>query len=180
MNSNVSIRTATPIDAPGVAWVQVHSWHAAYHGILRQSTLDAMTEEGRTERWTDILAGNSSNTLVAVHDDRVVGFISAGPSRDEDTNPESTGEVWALYAHPTMWGQGIGWQLWLAGEEHLRRQGFEEVVLWVIETNKRGRKFYESVGCTLDAGATKTTPLEEGVTSVRYRRELTESMTARP
>jgi ribosomal protein S18 acetylase RimI-like enzyme len=53
--------------------------------------------------------------------------------------------------------------------EGLRCRGFDEAVLWVLETNERARRFYEKAGWKTD-GQTKTE--ERGpvvLNDVRYR-----------
>ena len=55
---------------------------------------------------------------------------------------------------PEAWGSGAGTALLAAGVEELRRQGYAEASLWVLEDNPRARRFYEREGWTLD-GARK-------------------------
>ena len=43
--------------------------------------------------------------------DRLVGFASVGPARDQDENLEPVGEVRAIYLLPDAWGKGLGRQL---------------------------------------------------------------------
>ena len=52
------------------------------------------------------------------------------------------------------------------------RSGHTEVSVWVLDTNQRGRAFYERMGLTLD-GAAKTDTLDGfPLTEVRYRAAL--------
>jgi ribosomal protein S18 acetylase RimI-like enzyme len=139
------IRLATGDDASGIAEVQVRGWHAAYRGIIPDSYLETFTVEARTERWRSILAETHHPLWVAEDAGEVRGWISAGPSRDDDARPE-TGELWALYIHPDHWRSGIGRALWDIALNYLRQAGFSRVTLWVLEENRRGRAFYESVG----------------------------------
>jgi ribosomal protein S18 acetylase RimI-like enzyme len=175
MSSDLIIRDAAPKDASGIATVQVLSWRAAYRGILPQEVLDKQSVDGRTERWHEILADLKSHTLVAERADNVVGFGSMGAARDEDTDPDTVGEVWALYALPDEWGQGVGRALWLAGEAHLRSRGYHSLILWVLEANERARRFYEGAGCAL-APRKRAKVLKAGgkqLPQVRYQKVLT-------
>ena len=175
MESKLTVRKAVPEDAPGVATVQVLSWQSAYQGILPQTVLDKQSIETRTERWATILGENASHTLVALCDDRVVGFCSAAPSRDDDTDPQQVGEIWALYALPETWGQGVGRALWLAAVAYLQELGFESLVLWVLADNHRGRRFYERAGCNLDPDEERTKTLHadgQDLPQVRYWMDL--------
>jgi hypothetical protein len=55
-----------------------------------------------------------------------------------------------------------------AGEEYLRRRGFAEATLWVLEDNYLGRGFYDKLGWTED-GACRDRP---GRNELRYRKRL--------
>lgn len=80
------------------------------------------------------------------------------------------GELYAIYLDPKAWAQGVGRAPLTTGEEALRELGYVIAVLWVLETNRRARDFYEAAGWRAD-GETK---IEErpGVTlrEVRYSR----------
>jgi ribosomal protein S18 acetylase RimI-like enzyme len=110
-------------------------------------------------------------TLVACEADRVLGYASLGPARDADA--VSLGELWALYVAPEAWGSGVGASLLAAVDEALAARGFPEVVLWVLEANRRARRFYEKHGFELDGG--RTEPIEAGwiLPHLRYRRVIT-------
>ena len=117
--------------------------------------------------------------------DAIVGWISAGPSRDTDAGT-SAGEIWAVYVASGYWGKGVGRSLCVQAEQHLRTKGFIAVTLWVLKDNERAVKFYQSNGFVLDIGATKE--IERGgktLSEVRFRKPLialrmrTESATRR-
>lgn len=98
----------------------------------------------------------------------VAGFATTGPSRDEDAE-RGTGEVNAIYLAPEAWGRGLGLALLAHAADDLRARGFAPLVLWVIEANTRGRRFYERAGWRPD-GARK--PIDfDGVMvdEIRYR-----------
>src|SRR5881398_2402612 len=102
------VRRATPADALGIAEVNVASWRGAYAGLLPQPFLDSLSVESRTGQWRRQLEDPSVVALVAVDaGDSVIGFASTGPSRDADAD-DSTGELYAIYLHPSAWGSGIG------------------------------------------------------------------------
>jgi len=85
---------------------------------------------------------------VAEADGMVCGFVAVGPSRDTDAVGE--GELYALYVDPDRWGAGFGRELIAVGEEAMRDLGFRDAGLWVLEANRRARRFYELAGWTLD------------------------------
>jgi ribosomal protein S18 acetylase RimI-like enzyme len=141
----MNIAPATREHASGIAKVHIRSWQAAYAGILDQAFLDQLSVEDRALRWEDILQKQESKTLVALRDDSVVGFISYGHWRHEQASPEQ-GEIWALYAEPQSWSQGVGRALMAQALLELRALGYVEVSLWVIGRNERGVNFYKSCG----------------------------------
>ena len=87
----------------------------------------------------------------------VLGWISAGPSRDIDAL-SSTSEVWAIYVDPNHWRRGVGQCLWDEVERQLKRSGFSDVTLWVLQENAGALAFYRSNGFVVD-GLEKTIEL---------------------
>jgi GNAT superfamily N-acetyltransferase len=158
------IRRATPADAEEIARVHLASMQVAYaeHELLANRTF-----EERYEIWANALA-QDRHVLVAEEDGQIVGFAAIGPARDEG----ATGEIYAIYAHPSAWGKGFGRSLIAAAEEALRDAGFAEAVLWVLDTNERARRFYERAGWSHDGGE-KVEDRLPGLRQVRYRRMLT-------
>lgn len=166
-----TVRVARPADAAGIGLVHVRSWQAAYRGHFPQDFLDNLDPVQRGEGWRrqlDLGLGPDQVLLVSEIATKVVGFVNAGPCRDEDA--DGRGEIYALYVLPELWGRGLGRELMAAALDALAGLGFEEVTLWVLEGNHRARRFYEAGGWSVD-GATKTDnrpgfPVPE----VRYRR----------
>ena len=83
----VTIRVATEGDASGIARVHVRSWQEAYAGIVPDAYLASLDADERTAQWGRYLRegpADEIHTWVALAADRVVGFVTVGPSRDED------------------------------------------------------------------------------------------------
>ncbi len=75
--SALVIRDARAEDAEDIAGVHVRSWQAAYRGLIDQSVLDGLSVDERAAGWRRILAEplpTSLGTLVAVRDDRLIGW----------------------------------------------------------------------------------------------------------
>lgn len=166
------VRLATERDVEAVAVVQARTWQAAYRGLIPQEYLDRLDPQRRQHAWLQWLRGNPAPAALFVleHDtDGVVGFINVAPSRDPDTDPRLVGEVQACYILPEQWGQGGGRLLMETALRRLHDAGYREVVLWVLDTNERARRFYEAGGWRAD-GSTKTDP-SHGYprVEVRYR-----------
>ena len=145
------IRPATPEDARPIAEVHVASWRAAYRGLLPDAYLDRLSVDEREAQRREHLDDPSGEwgTLVAEEDGRVIGFVTFGPTRDDDA-PPGTGEVPAIYLDPAVVGTGIGRDLFAEATDGLRRAGYTRATLWVLEANERARRFYEKAGWTWD------------------------------
>lgn len=168
----MSIRAAQTHDAAEIARLHVRTWQAAYRGQLPDAylqSLDAEIEQ-RTARWERAIANAASRhqrQLLALDGDRIVGFVTFGPS-DGEPDPE-VGELYAIYVDPSSWGRGFGRELFAAAESGLTDAGFGAATLWVLETNARARRFYEAARWAAD-GAKKTERRGEvELHEVRYR-----------
>ncbi len=145
--TDVTVRPATVADAAGIARIHTDSWRFAYRGLLPQAVLDGLSTDSRTHSWEHGITHPLPRavTLVAVRDDRVLGFCSCGPSLDSDA-PDTRGQVAAIYVDPATSRQGIGRSLMDAAIDHLRDQGFTDAELWVMAGNDIGQRFYEGYG----------------------------------
>jgi len=173
--TRAAVRRATLADAEAIARVHVDSWQAAYLGLIPVPILNDLSVERKTMSWRRVLAGHTtpgSRTLVLIADGMVVGFASIGPTRDNDDHPRVVGEVYALYLSPSVWGHGLGGQLFDAALDDLEARRFATVTIWVLEGNPRARRFYELQSFHLD-GARRPVPVGPiMLPEVRYRRRL--------
>ena len=171
--AGITLREATVADADAIAEVHVAAWRWAYDGLLPASLLAALTVEDRSAAWLPILADAPGAVTVAVADGGgIVGFVSVGPTPDEDDPTPGTGALFALYLHPDVVGTGVGKALLERGEARLREEGFARATLWVLETNERARRFYERNGWSWDGtrGEHRFDCGDRPI--VRYEREL--------
>jgi GNAT superfamily N-acetyltransferase len=164
-------RPATPEDAAAIGRVHVESWQAAYAHVFPPERLAELSPGARARWWSSQLTDPPKRTRILIDDDseRAVGFASAGPSRDADTDPARVGELYSIYVLPERWGSGVGRGLIGAAVGALDELGFEEAILWVLEDNPRARRFYEAAGWRLDGATKKDMFLGVGVTELRYR-----------
>lgn len=154
--------------------LHVRSWRAAYRGIVPDAILDGMSIEGRRDRWARAIAQANTEPSGQVRiwvvetDGRVVGLATTGPCRDGDAQA-GTGELQSIYLAPEAWSRGLGSALLEAAVDDLRARGFAPLLLWVIEENARGRRFYERAGWQPD-GARKAIDFDGvPVDEIRYR-----------
>jgi ribosomal protein S18 acetylase RimI-like enzyme len=171
------VRPATLADADGIGLVHVRSWQSAYQGKMPQSYLDDLDPARRSEIWRRVLRqGDPSRDGVLVTETEgggIAGFASFGPSRDDDTDPRMTGQVYAIYAHPDAWGTGAGRALMSSAVAELARLGYADAVLWVLDTNDRARRFYAIAGWQEDGARQTDGTRGFDITELRYRRMLT-------
>ncbi len=166
------VRPAVIDDAQAIAEIHVRSWQAAYRGLIPSAFLDALSIEQRTGAWRQRLEGDASGTLVAEEGGAVLGWASICASRDDDTR-SSTGELWAIYVAPGQWRRGVGQRLWTDAEGGLRRAGYSEVTVWVLQDNAPAIAFYRTNGFVADAGIEKTASIGgAALVEIRLRKRL--------
>ena len=168
------VRRATAADADAIGRVQVETWRAAYRGLLPDAIVDGFDLEERQRMWRDGLSRPrrpGSETVVAEVGGAVVGFASVGEWRAEGEPEAGVGELFAIYLDRAHWGTGVGRALIERAEESLRRSGFVEARLWVLEGNERAERFYRAAGWEHDR---RKVDLFQGadVAEVRYSKRL--------
>jgi ribosomal protein S18 acetylase RimI-like enzyme len=165
----------TLADCDELARVHVAVWREAYAGLMDAAYLRGLREERFAERWrsrasasvgtspasvTSVTSSPASSpggadaggpvTLVARDRAGVVGFVSAGSSRDED--PPTAWELWAINLLGRARGTGLA--------EHLVQLtvGDRDASLWVVEGNARARSFYTRLGFAPDGARSEHEP----------------------
>ena len=167
--SNILVRIEELRDAKWIAKVHVETWQHAYLGQIPDADLQSLSTEKRTEYWKEILASPKENahTMVAEVDKKIAGFCSVSHCRDEDMSAE-IGELWAIYVDKDSMEKGVGTELLQKGLEYLRMNGYKKATLWVLTTNQKTRRWYESKGWYVE-GKTKTDQIEGfAVEETRY------------
>jgi GNAT superfamily N-acetyltransferase len=165
------VRAAVPEDALGIAHVHVRSWQAAYQGLISQEYLDSLKPADMARRYNfDRSSPGLPLILVAVEGNSICGFAITSKSRDEDL--PNAGELRAIYVDPQQWREGVGRALIAAAREQLRRDGYTDAVVWVLDGNARARRFYESDGWSRDGTGRREIIGNTHVEEVRYRRTV--------
>jgi L-amino acid N-acyltransferase YncA len=158
----LKIRAGHIEDAEGIAFVHSTSWRHAYRGIVPQAYLDAMEPSKTVERWQKIISGEISpgaRMLVADNGGTIIGFQVYGPAREPAFG--YSGELYAAYFLPDAVGKGLGTEMVKRVFEGLYVQGLNDMIVWVMEANARGRRFYETVlGGTVVPGSHKPFDLD--------------------
>ncbi|WP_029289093.1 GNAT family N-acetyltransferase [Cellulomonas sp. HZM] len=167
---DVSIRTATAADAAAIAAVHVRSWQEAYAGIVPADYLDSLDAAARTEKWAGYLERGPQDgvrTWVALASERVLGFASVGPSRDEDAS-RGDREVYSIYLDPGTWGHGVARDLMRTVVAEVGDK--TRITLWVLADNERARHFYRRHGFQADGVERIDEVGGADLLEVRYRR----------
>ncbi len=129
-----------------LAECHIACWREAYRGLVPDHILDAFDIERRAEQWERIRVRYPGHTCVALVDDEVIGFASAGPPRDE--SPVTPTELNALYVRVAWYGTGVAHDLIRAAVA----PGIP-CSLWVFEKNPRAQAFYRKHGFELDGAS---------------------------
>lgn len=136
--------------------------------------LAGLSIEQRVGFWARTIAhlaadpGRPGRVWVVEDGGAVVGFAATGPSRDDGAGPDA-GEVQAIYLAPEAWSRGLGSALLAAAVEDLLARGFAPLLLWVLDANARGRRFYERTGWRPDGGRQPIDFDGVAVDEIRYR-----------
>ena len=131
----------TPEEIEGKSLVHWQTWREVYDDLLPAEFQETMT----LDRCRFFSQKYPENTLIAIDDLKVVGFISYGNFRDETIQ---AGEIFALYVLKDYYGKGVSKQLMHAAFVALDQ--FSEIYLWVLKDNKRAIAFYQKMGFTFD------------------------------
>jgi ribosomal protein S18 acetylase RimI-like enzyme len=161
------IRRATVADAAAIAAIHVTTWQVAYKGLIPSEYLATLTIEKKTEFWRQKLADGRTFVLVGLRKEEIVGWISAGPSRDSDAN--GVFEIYALYVSPLCWRQGVGSQLVRRVEDAFSSE--KQLTLWVLRGNQRAIGFYQTMGYALD-GCEREEQIGTRQVEIRFRKKL--------
>jgi ribosomal protein S18 acetylase RimI-like enzyme len=148
-DSPYAVRSPRVEDAEELGRVHVQVWREAYAADMPADYLAGLDPVKFAERWRLRFEMDEPDGIVVVAtgpDGEIVGFASAGPTRDEDAPTQ-----WELYAINVLaenHGTGVANQLIgavIAGRP---------ATLWVIQDNARAQSFYRRHGFTTE-GATK-------------------------
>jgi GNAT superfamily N-acetyltransferase len=152
------IRAARPDETDALAAIQQRASVAALAHIFPPEHYPYPVEEIR-RRWREALADGRS---VLVYEDKgeLVGVALTGPEWLD-----------GLYVVPERWGSGVAVALHDAALDIVRSAGFERCHLWVLDHNRRARRFYERLGWRLNE-RTRVVPYPPNPLDVSYTIDL--------
>ena len=144
----IIFRKPETADIPELAALHVLCWQQAYAGIFPDLFLRDLSVEKRAEGWRRSIADQDVVSFIACDGERIVGFVSAGPVRNEHGNLTSItdGEIYAIYNHQDYYRRGIGRRfIFDVATAWMARGGRSLLVLFVAQ-NMRAEAFYRSMG----------------------------------
>jgi len=113
-------------------------------GYYPQEYIDGRIKDYETqENFFKRLSDPNANPYICYVDDKPMGKIVYGKSRDDDTS-ETDGEIWAISFYKHSHGKGYASMAMEFAENKLREMGCDKIYLWCLETNARARNFYEN------------------------------------
>ena len=139
--SLVEIRYITPADdIMAISRIYEESWKYTYKGLIPQDYLESIPEG----RWVANLENSNWSTLVCVDNGRIEGTSSFCESRFSQFS--GWAKIISIYLLPDYMGRGIGKALFDSVIVELKKMGYRNIFLGVLEENLRARKFYEKEG----------------------------------
>jgi GNAT superfamily N-acetyltransferase len=175
--TEVSVRAATPGDAPAIAQLQLRAWRSAYAELLPAGALAALTEPVATAQWQSAIGAPPSprhRVFVAIDGGRVVGVAAVGPDDDHSTDPVQPlepGELVLLLVVPDARNRGHGSRLLAATMAALRGDGFARAGTWVLDGDTRLAGFLQAAGWA-PAGSARVLDMGSPVREVRLHTDL--------
>lgn len=177
--ADVSVRPATPDDAPELGRIQVDTWRAAYSDVVPVAVLDALSTDVATPTWAASIAAAPSakhHVLVAMEQQWRVGFAAVGPTEDlepGDPQPDSTAQLAVILVEPRWGRRGHGSRLLAAVVDTIRNDGMTRMIAWIPEGDTVTRDFLTSAGWAPD-GLVRALDTGDGeLREIRMHTELT-------
>jgi ribosomal protein S18 acetylase RimI-like enzyme len=141
------------LDLVGPLWVAVHHRHQESMPGLAPYVTDAETWLARRKLYEELLAKPDTLLLLAMVDEKPVGYGLTHVFPVEDTWIEDTwrtgeqiGEIESLSVLPSYRGSGLGSQLLERLEAHLHGRGVDDIVLGALAGNADAIRLYERRG----------------------------------
>lgn len=142
------VRLARTSDADEIAAVNVLSWRQRFADLLPAPLIDALDPRDLAMVWASSLLNPPSRRhrlLVAVDDQRAVGYAAVGPCADPDAAPD-VAELLALEVDPDHQRRGHGSRLLSAAVDHARADGAVTVLAWCALEDQVRRSFLADAG----------------------------------
>lgn len=161
-----SVRLAWPAEAAAIAELQRRVWSSLLPPEVATAVLGGVTVEQMTGAWHLAVTRPPQaryRVLVAVEQQRVVGFATTVPGQDPDADPASDGEVQEFAIDPPARHRGHGSRLVNACADTLRADGFRAARWWVGSEDEPLRRFLGAAGWAVDGSTREIGSEDEGL-----------------
>ena len=139
----ISLRSATPDDAPAIAHIHEKAWRHAYQGLIPHLHLSRMIAR-RGPGWWQGSLDKGMHALVLEFDGDLSGYVTFGRSRLRGT--PYLGEIFELYVLPSCQGVGFGGRLFRTARAELSACNLEGLCVWALACNDQACNFYLHLG----------------------------------
>lgn len=141
---SINYRKAQINDAQSIVEINLNVWRTTYKNLISSETIEArfLSYKQRIEKTIEQI--NTNNTyIVAVIDNRVIGFVQYIHSKDEKF--ADYGEIQALYILDEYHNIGIGKSLFNLALIELRKLGYRQLMIDCLVGNS-ANEFYLKMG----------------------------------
>ena len=108
---------------------------------------EVMPTNEKIKRLVEPLLEKGSYYLIATENDELMGWVLIGASKDQFTD-KMNGFIYELFVIDVFRGNGVSKQLMRTAIDHLRQDGYSEVLLSAFAGNQ-AIKLYEKMGFNL-------------------------------
>ena len=148
MNSQVTVRVASQVDAELIADISRETFHDSFAAQNTKENMDKfMNEQFAKDKLIEELSEPGNTFLLAYDGDQVVGYVKlregAHPKYPENL---AAIEIVRIYSATSMIGKGIGKLLMQTCIEIARKRNKKLIWLGVWENNQRAIDFYRKWG----------------------------------
>lgn len=167
-----SVRLAWPAEAAAIAELQRRVWSTGLGDELAAAVLAGVGVAEMAEAWHQAISRPPQaryRVLVAVEQQRVVGFATTVPAQDPDAEPGQDGEVQEFAVDPPARHRGHGSRLLNACADTLRADGFGRARWWVDARDEPLRRFLDAAGWAPD-GSTREIGSDDDTIRIRQVR----------
>ncbi len=143
----VIVKKATISDAEDILNINITSWKKTYRNIFPSEFLNnlCIAKKDYSKSLNNVIKSIKKNDdyLVAVYNNKIVGFINYGLSKKEEY--KNSGEVYSLYIDNEHTRKGIGSILFKAAIDKLNKK-YNHIIVSCIKENP-SNSFYVKMGC---------------------------------
>ncbi|WP_129595891.1 GNAT family N-acetyltransferase [Anaerophilus nitritogenes] len=162
----IKIKDAKLQDAQTISNIYALSWKAAYQGIIPQRYLDQLKNNFWVEVFQDWISNNIFKVKQIYENNISVGCIVYGKARDAML--PKWGEIVSIYIHPDYFRKSYGQKLLDDALADMKKDGYQNIYLWVLQENKNAQLFYEKNGFQCNQDEYNFEIMGKQFTDIRY------------